>query len=121
MVLDTQRPDVNGTAPRMFEIAEAVKPLSAGVPFFKVECDDNLCSSVVVRGSFQPRDQWANGIFQNSPHFVVRVAPKTRYYTPGDDVTLELLSGSKVAKLRKYTAQPAKVIAKLKGWLNHQP
>lgn len=117
MVEDINRPDVNGVLPKMEAIKNKVKEIT-GIPYFKVETDDNLCSSVFVRGSFDPKETWSNGIFHNSRYFIIRIAPKTRYYTPGDELVMEMTSkGNKVNKLRKYTGSVEKVIAKLKEWL----
>jgi hypothetical protein len=122
MVQNISRPDVNGTPAKMEGICEQVKEALAGLlPFLVVRTDDNIMSSVEIRGSFDPKEQWANNIFYNSRYFIVFIKPMDgkRYYEATDDkVTLEAISlGLKVGKLRKYTASLEKVVAKLKKWI----
>jgi hypothetical protein len=110
---------------KMLAIATQTSAALEGLlPYLSVTATDNLMSSVHIRGSFQAKEQWSNGIFHNSPYFIIFIQPEgdKRYYNPADTkVTLELTSkGGKVAKLRKYTATVDKVIAKLRQWIEAQ-
>lgn len=122
-VQDIDRPDVNGTPPKMLGVCEAVKACLEGlaVPFLSVSTDDNIMSSVWVRGAFTPQSEWTNRIFHNAPYFIISLTPAggKRYYDPEDGkVTLELTSkGRGVANLRKYTGTVDKAIAKLVEWI----
>lgn len=115
------RPDVNGVPPKMLAIRNAADEAIAGLtPYIGATTNDNLCSSVQIIGSFQPKDEWTNGIFHNSPYFIFSISPEKgkRYYTEGEKVTVELNSvGRNLPKFRKYTGTPDKAIAKVKEWL----
>lgn len=123
VVHDIDRPDVNGVPARMKPIAEQAQALLAPLlPFLTIECDDNLCSSVIIRGAMSPRQEWPNGIFPNARHFTLRIgtADGSRWYDPAcDRVSVELLTGWKVGKFRKYTASVAKVLAKVCQWVEN--
>jgi hypothetical protein len=126
IVQDVDRPDVGGVPPKMAkvrdEVAASLEKLM--LPFLVVQTDDNLMSSVWIRGSFQPRTSWSNGIFHNSPYFQIRLIPAKggRYYVDGADVEMELTTKcSSLSKLRKYTGPVAKVIPKLVKWVEEQP
>lgn len=121
IVNDVDRPDVNGVPPKMLAICEATKEALNGlVPYLSVTTNDNLGSSVCIRGALEPKEEWPNGIFQNATYFIVFIWPfkGKRYYEEGEKVTLELSSGWKVPKLRKYSAAPEKVVGKLKDWIS---
>jgi hypothetical protein len=123
MVDDIDRPDVNGVPPRMLAICEQVRQsLDGKVPFLRVTTDDNLCSSVIIRGSFNPQNEWYNGIFYNGLYFTIFINPAKgkRYYEDGEPVTVELsnVSHEIVGKLRKYTGPVDKVIAKIVKWID---
>jgi hypothetical protein len=117
MVQDIARPDVNGVATKMAAIKDlAQAELSA--PFILISTDDNLCSSVYIRGAFTTKDAWLYGIFHNAPYFQFLITAPGRYYKEGDKVSVELTSkGQGVNKFRKYTGTPEKVVAKIKEWL----
>ncbi len=122
IVHDIRRPDVNGTPPKMQAICDAAEHAVAGLaPHLKISTDDNLMSSVEVRGAMQPKEQWSGGIFHNADYFIVSISPPDgkRYYDPADDrITMRLVSaGRNLPKMRKVTASVTKVIAKLKTWL----
>ena len=121
VVHDVDRPDVNGVAPKMQGIRDMIaQELDGLVPVLNVKTDDNLMSSVTVSGTFDAKEDWANGIYENSRYFRFAVVPPkgARYYDGGDKVTLELWSKSyKLPKSRKYTGTPAKVAAKLRAYL----
>ncbi len=126
MVQDIDRPDVNGVAPKMQAIGDRVsKALLGACPVLRVNTNDNIMSSVWIKGAMDERDQWANGIFENGLYFSIAITPVkgTRYYVEGERVTLYLSHCSHKlpnAKLRKYTATPDKVIAKLAAWIESQ-
>lgn len=125
-------PDVNGTPPKMKEIADRVREHIEGLaPVIKVTCDDNLMSSIIIRGAFDSPDEWSNGIFENGLYFILHIIPEKgkRYYTPGEKITLEAIhishqianvdatAGIKRPKFRKYTGTVDKVISRLQNWM----
>lgn len=103
---------------KMQAIADQLQPLIPLVPYCQVTCDDNIMSSVWIRASFDARETWSNGIYQNSRHFMIHITPPkgARWYE-GGNVTAELTSGYKVHQFRKYTSTPEKVVAKIKQWI----
>ena len=119
MIQDIDRPDVNGVPPKMLAIRNSIALKVEGLtPYLSVSADDNMCSSVFIKGSHQAKEDWLYGIFHNSPYFIIRIAPKTRYYVEGMDVQVDLTSmGRGVPKLRKYTGPVDKVIDKVVTWL----
>jgi len=126
VVQDIGRPDVSGVAPKMQAIRDQTASALQGLaPDLKVSTDDNLCSSVYVRGSFTTDP--TNGIWQNGLYFQVFISPPKgkRYYSEGDKVTLELSTASyqlKNNKLRKYTGPIDNVLVKLSAWIqSNQP
>jgi len=126
VVHDVDRPDVNGVPPKMKgvrdEVSVALSRLSA-VPYLTVTTDDNLMSSVWIKGSFQPRAQWEHNIFQNSPYFQIRLCPAKgqRYYEEGADMEMELCTKcSTLSKLRRYTGPLSKILPKLEKWILSQ-
>ena len=126
VVHDINRPDVAGVAPKMLAICEAARLALAGVaPYLSITTDDNLMSSVTIRGSFDARETWTNNIFHNSRYFIGSIVPMEgrRYYNPSDQkVTIEFSSlDSRMSKFRKYTGPIDKVIAKVKEYLSAQP
>lgn len=117
VVHDVDRPDVNGVPPKMLAIADQVRA-ALSAPFLTVETNDNLCSSVIIRGSFQAKEEWSGGIFYNSPFFMLILTPPGRYYKEGDRITAKLSTNSRqVKKFRAYTGSPENVVAKIKTWL----
>lgn len=124
VVNDIDRPDVGGVEPKMKavrdEVAAALAPLM--LPYLVVTTDDNIMSSVWIRGSFQPAALWAYGIFHNSPYFLIRLVPNKRYFVAGEDMEIELTSmGSGISKLRRYTGPLNKILPKLIKWVESQP
>ena len=126
VVQDLSRPDVDGVAPKMQAIRDqTAKALHGLAPILNVTTDDNLGSSVCVRGSFTTDP--TNGIWQNGLCFILWIEPPKgkRYYDEGDKVTLSLSNCNYQLtnpKLRKYTGPIDKVIAKLAEWIkNNQP
>ena len=118
-VQDIDRPDV-GKVAKMAGVADLVRVVLDGlVPELSVKADDNFCSSVSVSGSLDPRENWANGIFQNSRYFrfSITAAKGARYYD-GGPVCAELnCSGCGMPKFRKYTGPVDKVAKKLAAYL----
>ncbi len=125
MVEDVSRPDVNGNKPKMQAIADIYKGMleSLNLGHMNVGCNDNIMSSVTVRGSYDKKEDWSNGIFENSRYFIFTIVPMDgkRYYDDKDDkACVQLLScGHKlnVKKFRKYTASVVKIVAKMEEWL----
>lgn len=125
IVEDVSRPDKGGVPPKMQEIANklraALEPL--GIPYLKISTDDNLMSSVWVDGSYDPKEQWSNGIYYNSHYFRFRLIPAKgkRYYSTGDKVELEMATVShkikREKKFRKATTIPENAIQKIVDWI----
>lgn len=87
------------------------------IPHLHVKADDNFGSSVTLRGSFDAKETWSNGIFQNSRYFIMQIHPKERYYAPGMPVISEVIASShKLPKYRKYTGSVEKVLEKIEAW-----
>jgi len=119
-IQDIDRPDVMGTPPKMASVCEAATS-ALNAAWLKITTDDNICSSIHIRGSLDPRETWGNGIFENSRYFRFFIRPMggRRYYSPDDPkVTVELISmGSGMPKFRKSTSNPGVAIARIKAWL----
>ena len=120
VVNDIDRPDVGGVLAKMHGICEQTKiALDGMTPFLRIFTDDNLMSSVTVRGAFEPKEEWSYGIFENATSFMFHISPDggKRYYTEGEKVTVELISSKwTLPKFRKYTGPIDKVLAKIKEW-----
>ncbi len=116
-MIDLDRP--NDKAPKMGDIADIARE-AIQAPWLCIVTDDNLCSSVFVRGSFDT--EWHGGIFQNSRYFHFSICPEKgkRYYTSGERVTVELIGVSHEisGKFRKYTGPPEKCIARVVRWIS---
>jgi len=95
------------------------KQLNGLLPVLKIDCSDNICSSVLVSGSFDHPSTWKNDIFQNSKFFQIIIGVKgKRYYDDGDKVYTELIAYHyKLPKMRKVTGSPEKVVGKIKDWI----
>ncbi len=121
VVHDMDRPDVNGVLPKMNDICEKTKTaLEGSLPWLRIDTNDNIMSSVTIRGTKEPKDQWINGIFHNARYFIISIVPPDgdRYYTGQDTVTVKLDSvGFRDVKFRKYTGPVEKVIAKIKEFI----
>lgn len=122
-VQDVDRPDVNGTTPKMQAIKQAADNALNGIlPHLLIHTDDNIMSSVSLWATKEPKEQWPNGIFHNAHYVIASITPAKdqRYYNPNTDplVTVKVSStGSDVPKFRKYTGTPDKAINKLKDYL----
>lgn len=118
IVHDIDRPDVADVTPKMQAICEAARE-ALQAPWLQIRTDDNLCSSVTIKGSLEPKSEWQGGIWHNSRYFMFFINPEKdkRYYEDGGKVSVKLHAGREVNKFRKYTATPEKVIAKLKTWI----
>ena len=122
IVNDLDRPDVHGVLPKMHSICDKAKEeLLHLTPYMTICTDDNIMSSVTVRGTKESKDTWQFGIFENAGYFTFLIKPMDdkRYYDPKDDkVTVELVSKSyKLPKFRKYTGPLDKVLLKIKEWV----
>lgn len=123
MIHDIDRPDVDGTAPKMQEIADKVEGELVGLaPYLNVGTDDNIMSSVYITGSYDKPEDWTNDIYYNSRHFRFSIVPMSgkRYYDPADKkvtVVLEQKHYKIEKKFRKYTGPVDKVIEKIKKWI----
>lgn len=118
IVQDIDRPDINGIPPKMQAISELMKEkLSA--PYLRIQCSDNLCSSVMISGALVTKEEFPNGILQNAPFFMIQIRPATRYYTEGQEVSAEMFCRHyKLPKMRKYTSSsPEKVAKKIQEWI----
>jgi hypothetical protein len=89
------------------------------LPYLAIKTDDNLMSSVWIRGSFQHKEDWQSSIYYNSPYFCFAIVPMkgARYYTSGENVTVTLDNRGVGAKFRKYTGPIDKVLRKIQDWI----
>lgn len=120
MIQDVDRPDIGEVLPKMQTVKErADEVLKDLTPVLQITTNDNLCSSVMIKGSFDPKENWEYGIFQNSRYFQFRVGPpKGKRYYEGGEVTIELFSKRHdLPKMRKYTGSVEKALDKIKNWL----
>lgn len=122
MVQDIDRPDVNGVPPKMLKIAEKCKEVLSGLtPHMIIRCDDNIMSNISISGSFDPKEKWTNGIYENSRFFRFGLFPQKgqRYYTEGENIAVELCMKQYTItnKFRKYTGPVDKVIPKIVKWI----
>lgn len=127
IIQDIDRPDVNGVPAKMKAIAQDLHRATAGrTPFLAISCNDNIMSSVWLKASLQPREEWSYGIYENSPHFAFSLTPEKgkRYYTDGEPITVELARASyKIrdrVKFRKYTGSAEKCIKKILDYIAAQ-
>ncbi len=128
IVQDLDRPDVKGQAPKMQGVKDTVTENLSHIiqvlPFLHIITDDNIMSSVTVKGSLDPRETWSNGIWQNSRHFMFSVTPMNgrRYHDPTDPkVTVKLTQrGQGMTSMRKYTGPVDRVVAKIREWILSQ-
>ena len=121
VVQDIDRPDINGTPPKMSEIAQMIKRRLKRLPYVKVHTDDNLCSSITIRGALDSPEQWRNGIFENGKSFLIIIMPekRKRYYESGDKITAEVRM-NRLGKFRKSTASPERIVQRINEWINLQ-
>ena len=126
MIEDIDRPDIGNTPAKMIGVADEMRTALDGITLdcLKVTTDDNIMSSVDIRGSLDPRDSWANGIFMNSRWFMFSIVPAkgARYYDPETEtkVTVALDNCGKVGKFRKGTTTPAKAIERIREWIEKE-
>lgn len=97
----------------MSEIAQALK---IKAPYVKVWENDNICSSVQIVMSLDSPETWKNNIMENSRYAKISITPEGRYFD-GGKVTVETLAG---LRIRKFTGDWKKVVAKLNKWANEQ-
>lgn len=121
-IQSVDRPDVNGIPPKMKDIAvQLSKSVENLASFLRVSVDDNIMSSVSLRGSFDKREDWSSNIYENSRYFRFMITPPKgqRYYKDGDPIKVELAQKSyKIErKFRAYTGPVDKVIDKIVKWI----
>lgn len=91
------------------------------VPFLSIRSSDFIMSNIGIHGTLEPKEEWSNGIFHNARYFIFHVSPEKgrRYFEESDtNVCVELLSsGINMPKFRKYTGPIAKVLEKVKKWI----
>lgn len=105
--------------PSMQTIANNAKQtLENLVPYLSVITSDNLGASVSIRGSFDKKETWNNGIFYNSKHFRFDIQPKTKLYNENDQVSVTLeTKHHNLPKFRKFTGTPEMCIDKIHQWI----
>lgn len=124
-IQDIDRPNIREILPKMQSICNDCKQKLRNItPILGITTNDNLMSSVTIRGTFDHSSNWYNNIFHNGMYFILHITPEKgkRYYSEGEKVTLEEIGTShklKSSKVRKYTATPEKVIAKIKSWIEN--
>lgn len=120
VVRDVDHPDVDGVTPKMQAIATACEA-ALNAEYLNITTDDNLCSSVCVKGALDSKDKWSGGIWQNGLWFMFWINPEKgqRYYEPGMKVTVELhvVSYKLEVKFRKSTTTSDKVVDKIAKWI----
>lgn len=47
-------------------------------PYFKCSFGTNICDSVTIYASKKGKDEFANGIFHNSPYLIIHIIPDAR-------------------------------------------
>lgn len=128
MVYSTEHTEINGGTPMMLELADLFQqnPDPKHIPFYKIWIDDNTVSSIEVKVAFDSRSAWKNKMYFNSRHgtFAIEPASGNRYYSPGEEVTVRLISinselkqNTKLKGFKKYTGTPEQCATKLKKWL----
>lgn len=127
MIEDIGRPDIGNIPATMIGICQEMQTAVDGITLdcLNVTTDDNIMSSVDIRGSLDPRNTWANGIFMNSRWFMFSIVPakRARYYDPETEtkVTVELDNSSReVLKFRKGTTTPANAIKRIREWIEKE-
>ncbi len=93
VIQDIDRPDTNGVQPKMYAIESLAfqelytdpETFADLLPSLHIECSDNLLSSVIITGSFDPRQSWSGGYWENSHYFQFFITAKDgkRYYSLG--------------------------------------
>lgn len=111
------------TTALMQPIADKVKDMLS-CPYLRIRCDDNIMSSVDIRGTLTPKDEWPNAIFHNAPGFTFLVSPEKgkRYFDPDDTrVQVSLLTcgpGMPNCRFRRYTGPIASALARIVAWVD---
>lgn len=81
-------------------------------PYYKVEVRENLGDSVYIVVSTQKKEQWANGIMENSPLIKAFVHSSTRRYDPQKSkLEFDPFMQPRAAKMRKRTETDASKLA----------
>lgn len=65
----------------METLSQAVDHLqdSLSFPHANIKADTNICDSLHIAISLQPKAEWPHGIFQNSPFVQIMIFPLTRH------------------------------------------
>ena len=109
--------------PKMLTIAQTLKEAITGTcEHLTVETDDNIMSSITIRGNYTPKEEWQNGIYENGQYFIFSISPmnEKRYYDDSDKkVTVELYIRpyGMDKKFRKSTCTPEKAIQRIVEWI----
>ena len=91
---------------------EIMAGLKDDVPYINISCSKLACeASIFITISFDPKENWAYGILQNSLYARFVIHP---------DGKLSLFAGrSGLAKFRKCNVvSPSVVVGKIKNWIN---
>lgn len=116
LLLEERTASMKSVADRIIELSGDIQ-----LPVFNVFADDNIASSVVVRGTFDPKNGWENGLFQNSRYFIffIRLAKNYRWndmYHEGDNITIKLLSKLEV-EFPEFTGTPDEAVNLMIQWI----
>lgn len=92
-------------------IRNALKDI-ANIKYLDVHYSNNICPAITVRICFTPRENWINGIFENSNY-------RTFIFYP--DGELKSISGYNVGKFRACHVKSTEEAAnKLVKWVNEK-
>lgn len=105
---------------KMLKIAQDIfEKISNAIPYLRVKCNDSICSSVLISGSFDETSEWEYDIFENSRYFRIGIypSPNKRIYS-GGNVSIEMFSYHRCKKMRTANhVTPEKAIEKIVHWL----
>jgi len=110
--------------PAMQSLADQVRNATSDLaPFISVTTNDRFGSSVSIKGSFTPREDWSGGIYYNGMYFMLVITcagNETIYDESQSKVTIERLTihpNVNRPTFRKYTGPIEKCIEKLVKWI----
>lgn len=76
--------------PALQKLADKIRKEAAGIfPYLMISVESGLGDSVFIKGSFQPKEKWSNGIFQNSDWFHMWIHSIRRNYIEGDTMEFD--------------------------------
>ena len=112
----------NDSNAKMQPIADKISVLGDKIPCLQIKCNDVFGSSIYLSGSYDKKEDWINGIWENSRHFRFTIRPVGERLYTGGKVTVELIQRSKVGKFRKSTCTVDKCIERITNWIeeNHK-